>query len=96
MSTFEGPLLSLKSVNAISHFTDWTIAHVHIGTLGWNGMMAFGMLYWLFPRFYKVKLILNITGKYTFLVGHIRNVILCDPTLFCWIYTSINVETIYC
>ena len=56
MSTFEGPLLSLKSVNAISHFTDWTIAHVHIGTLGWNGMMAFGMLYWLFPKFYRVKL----------------------------------------
>ncbi len=56
MATFEGPLLSLKSVNAISHFTDWTIAHVHIGTLGWNGMMAFGMLYWLFPKFYKVKL----------------------------------------
>jgi cytochrome c oxidase cbb3-type subunit I/II len=56
MSTFEGPMLSLKSVNAISHFTDWTIAHVHIGTLGWNGMMMFGMLYWLYPRFYKVKL----------------------------------------
>lgn len=56
MSTFEGPMLSLKSVNAISHFTDWTIAHVHIGTLGWNGMLMFGMLYWLFPRFYKVKL----------------------------------------
>ena len=56
MSTFEGPMLSLKSVNAISHFTDWTIAHVHIGTLGWNGMITFGMLYWLFPRFYKVKL----------------------------------------
>lgn len=56
MATFEGPLLSLKSVNAISHFTDWTIAHVHIGTLGWNGMLAFGMLYWLFPRFYNVKL----------------------------------------
>lgn len=56
MSTFEGPMLSLKSVNAISHFTDWTIAHVHIGTLGWNGMMLFGMLYWLFPRFYNVKL----------------------------------------
>ncbi len=56
MSTFEGPMLSLKSVNAISHFTDWTIAHVHIGTLGWNGMMAFGMLYWLFPRLYKTKL----------------------------------------
>jgi cytochrome c oxidase cbb3-type subunit I/II len=56
MSTFEGPMLALKSVNAISHFTDWTIAHVHIATLGWNGMMSFGMLYWLFPRFYKVKL----------------------------------------
>jgi cytochrome c oxidase cbb3-type subunit I/II len=56
MSTFEGPLLSLKSVNAISHFTDWTIAHVHIGTLGWNGMLSFGMLYWLYPRFYKTKL----------------------------------------
>lgn len=56
MATFEGPMLALKTVNAFSHFTDWTIAHVHIGTLGWNGMMAFGMLYWLFPRFYKVKL----------------------------------------
>jgi len=56
MATFEGPMLALKNVNAISHFTDWTIAHVHIGTLGWNGMMTFGMLYWLFPRFYKVKL----------------------------------------
>ncbi len=56
MSTFEGPLLSLKSVNAISHFTDWTIAHVHIGALGWNGMMTFGMLYWLFPRIYKTQL----------------------------------------
>ncbi|RLD57400.1 MAG: cytochrome C oxidase Cbb3 [Bacteroidetes bacterium] len=56
MSTFEGPMLSLKTVNAISHFTDWTIAHVHIGTLGWNGMMIFGMLYWLFPKFYGVKL----------------------------------------
>jgi len=56
MSTFEGPMLSLKTVNALSHFTDWTIAHVHIGTLGWNGMMAFGMIYWLVPRLYKTKL----------------------------------------
>ncbi len=56
MATFEGPMLALKNVNAISHFTDWTIAHVHIGTLGWNGMLTFGMLYWLFPRFYNVKL----------------------------------------
>ncbi len=56
MSTFEGPMLSLKTVNAISHFTDWTIAHVHIGTLGWNGMLIFGMLYWMFPKLYGVKL----------------------------------------
>ena len=56
MATFEGPMLSLKSVNAISHFTDWTIAHVHVGGLGWNGMLTFGMLYWLFPRLFRVKL----------------------------------------
>jgi cytochrome c oxidase cbb3-type subunit I/II len=56
MSTFEGPMLSLKNVNAISHFTDWTIAHVHIGGLGWNGMMTFGILYWLIPRIYRTDL----------------------------------------
>jgi cytochrome c oxidase cbb3-type subunit I/II len=56
MATFEGPLLSLKNVNMISHFTDWTIAHVHVGGLGWNGMMTFGMLYWLFPRMFRVEL----------------------------------------
>jgi cytochrome c oxidase cbb3-type subunit I/II len=56
MATFEGPLLSLKSVNALSHFTDWTIAHVHIGTLGWNGMLTFGMIYWLVPRLFNTKL----------------------------------------
>ena len=56
MSTFEGPMLSLKTVNALSHFTDWTIAHVHIGTLGWNGMLTFGMIYWLVPRLFNTKL----------------------------------------
>jgi cytochrome c oxidase cbb3-type subunit I/II len=56
MSTLEGPILSIKSVNAISHYTDWTIGHVHVGTLGWNGMLTFGMLYWLFPRLYNTKL----------------------------------------
>ena len=56
MATLEGPLLSLKNINAISHFTDWTIAHVHIGGLGWNGMLTFGMLYWLFPRLYGTRL----------------------------------------
>ncbi len=56
MATLEGPILSIKSVNAISHFTDWTIAHVHIGGLGWNGFLTFGMLYWLIPRMFKTKL----------------------------------------
>lgn len=56
MATFEGPLLSLKNVNMISHFTDWTIAHVHVGGLGWNGMMTFGLLYWLFPRLFRTEL----------------------------------------
>ncbi len=56
MSTFEGPMLSLKSINAVAHFTDWIIAHVHIGGLGWNGMLTFGILYWLIPRIYKTEL----------------------------------------
>ncbi len=56
MSTFEGPLLSIKSVNALSHYTDWTIGHVHSGALGWNGFMAAGMFYWLTPRLYNAKL----------------------------------------
>ena len=56
MATLEGPTLAVKSVNALSHYTDWTIAHVHTGALGWNGFLTFSMLYWLFPRLYKTKL----------------------------------------
>jgi len=56
MSTFEGPMLSVKSVNALSHYTDWNIAHVHGGALGWVGFMVFGMVYWLVPRLYQTKL----------------------------------------
>ncbi len=56
MSTFEGPMMSIKSVNAISHYTDWTIAHVHVGALGWNGFLTFGVLYWLIPRLYNTKI----------------------------------------
>ena len=56
MATFEGPMLSLKSVSAISHYTDWIIAHVHVGALGWNGMLTFGVLYWLIPRIFKTEL----------------------------------------
>lgn len=56
MATFEGPLLSLKNVNAIGHYTDWIIAHVHVGALAWNGFLTFGMIYWLVPRLFKTKL----------------------------------------
>ncbi|HSI69897.1 MAG TPA: cytochrome-c oxidase, cbb3-type subunit I [Gillisia sp.] len=56
MATFEGPMLSLKNVNAIAHFSDWVIAHVHVGALAWNGFLTFGMIYWLIPRMFKTKL----------------------------------------
>ncbi|KAA5823465.1 cytochrome-c oxidase, cbb3-type subunit I [Algibacter amylolyticus] len=56
MATFEGPMLSLKNVNAIAHFTDWIIAHVHVGALAWNGFLTFGMIYYLVPRLFKTKL----------------------------------------
>jgi cytochrome c oxidase cbb3-type subunit I/II len=56
MATLEGPLLSLKNVNAIAHFTDWVIAHVHIGGLGWNGFLIFGMVYWMVPKMWNTKL----------------------------------------
>ena len=56
MATFEGPMLSLKNVNAIAHFTDWIIAHVHVGALAWNGFLTFGMVYYLVPRLFKTKL----------------------------------------
>ncbi|MCM8569294.1 cytochrome-c oxidase, cbb3-type subunit I [Gramella jeungdoensis] len=56
MATFEGPMLSLKNVNAIAHFSDWIIAHVHVGALAWNGFLTFGMVYWLVPKLFKTKL----------------------------------------
>ncbi len=56
MATFEGPMLSLKSINAVAHFTDWIVAHVHVGALGWNGMLTFGILYWLVPRIFNTQL----------------------------------------
>jgi cytochrome c oxidase cbb3-type subunit I/II len=69
MSTFEGPMLSIKSVNALSHYTDWTIAHVHSGALGWNGMMTFGMVYWLLPRIFQTKLWSNRLMSLHFWIG---------------------------
>lgn len=71
MSTFEGPMLSLKNVNAISHFTDWTIAHAHIGGLGWNGFLTFGILYWIIPRIFKTGLYSKKLMNYHFWIGTI-------------------------
>ena len=69
MATFEGPMLSIKSVNAIAHYTDWIIAHVHIGALGWNGFMAFGILYWLVPRLYGTQLWSKKLANWHFWIG---------------------------
>lgn len=56
MSTFEGPMLSIKSVSALGHYTDWIVGHVHSGALGWVGFTMFAMLYWMVPRLYKTEL----------------------------------------
>jgi cytochrome c oxidase cbb3-type subunit I/II len=56
MATFEGPMLSLKNINAIAHFTDWIVAHVHVGALGWNGFLTFAILYWMIPRIFQTTL----------------------------------------
>jgi len=69
MATFEGPLLSIKSVNAISHYTDWTIGHVHIGTLGWNGFLTFGILYWLIPRLFQTNIYSQKAANAHFWIG---------------------------
>ena len=69
MATFEGPMLSIKSINALSHYTDWTIAHVHIGGLGWNGFLTFGVLYWLIPRIYKTRVHSIKLANFHFWIG---------------------------
>jgi cytochrome c oxidase cbb3-type subunit I/II len=71
MSTFEGPLLSIRAVNALSHYSDWTIGHVHSGALGWNGFMAAGMFYWLAPRLYGTKLHSQSWANFHFWIGTI-------------------------
>jgi len=55
MSTFEGPMMSIKTVNALSHYTDWTVGHVHSGALGWVGLISMGSLYYLIPRMFGRK-----------------------------------------
>ncbi len=79
MSTFEGPLLSLKSVNAIAHYTDWIVGHVHIGGLGWNGFMAFGILYYLIPKMWNTTLYSKKLATNHFWLGTIGIVIYAIP-----------------
>ncbi|WP_396176313.1 cytochrome-c oxidase, cbb3-type subunit I, partial [Flavobacterium sp.] len=79
MATFEGPMLSLKNVNAIAHFTDWIIAHVHVGALAWNGFMTFGMIYWLIPRMTKTKLYSEKLANFHFWIGTLGIVLYALP-----------------
>ena len=69
MATFEGPMLSLKNVSWIAHYTDWVPAHVHVGALGWNGMLTFGMLYWLVPKMWGTKLYSKSLANTHFWIG---------------------------
>ncbi|MBX2965807.1 MAG: cytochrome-c oxidase, cbb3-type subunit I [Cyclobacteriaceae bacterium] len=69
MATLEGPLLSLKNINAIAHFTDWIVAHVHVGGLGWNGFLIFGILYWVVPRMWGTKLYSTKLANIHFWIG---------------------------
>ncbi|NUN69014.1 MAG: cytochrome-c oxidase, cbb3-type subunit I [Bacteroidetes bacterium] len=69
MATFEGPMLSLKNVNALAHYTDWIVSHVHVGALGWNGFMTFGILYWLVPKLYRTDLYSKKLASFHFWIG---------------------------
>ncbi|QEC70070.1 cytochrome-c oxidase, cbb3-type subunit I [Panacibacter ginsenosidivorans] len=79
MATFEGPMLSLKNVNAIAHFTDWIIAHVHVGALGWNGFLTFGVIYWIIPKIFKTPLYSKKLANTHFWIGTIGIVLYVVP-----------------
>ncbi len=69
MATFEGPMMSIKSVNLLAHYSDWIIGHVHGGTLGWNGFMSFAMIYWLVPRLWRTQLYSVTLANWHFWTG---------------------------
>jgi cytochrome c oxidase cbb3-type subunit I/II len=69
MSTFEGPMLSLKNFNAFGHYTDYIIGHVHIGGLGWNGFLTFGILYWMIPKMWRTNLYSQKLANFHFWIG---------------------------
>ena len=60
MSTFEGPMMAIKTVNALSHYTDWTVGHVHSGALGWVGLVSMGSIYFLIPRLFGQKTMFSV------------------------------------
>lgn len=79
MATFEGPMLSLKNVNAIAHYTDWIVAHVHVGALAWNGFMAFAIMYWLLPRIAKTELYSKKLANFHFWIGTLGIILYTIP-----------------
>jgi len=79
MATFEGPMLSLKSVNAVAHFTDWIVAHVHVGALGWNGFLTFGILYYLIPKMFQTGLYSKKLANMHFWIGTLGILIYAIP-----------------
>lgn len=79
MATFEGPMLSLKNVNAIAHFSDWIIAHVHVGALAWNGFLTFGMIYYLVPRMFKTQLYSLKLANFHFWIGTLGIILYALP-----------------
>ncbi len=89
MATFEGPMLAIKSVNALSHYTDWTIAHVHVGALGWNGFLTFGMLYYAIPRLYNTKLHSRKLAEFHFWIGFLGIIVWVLPMYFAGITQSL-------
>lgn len=93
MSTFEGPMLSLKNVNAISHYSDWTIAHVHIGALGWNGFLTFGMMYWLIPKMWGTKLYSKNLASQHFWIGTLGIILYAVPMYWSALRTYLMMTT---
>lgn len=79
MATFEGPTLALKNVNAIAHYTDWIIAHVHVGALAWNGFLTFGMVYYLVPKMWKTQLYSLKLANFHFWIGTLGIILYAIP-----------------
>jgi cytochrome c oxidase cbb3-type subunit I/II len=89
MATFEGPMLAIKNVNALSHYTDWTIAHVHIGALGWNGFLTFGIVYWLIPKLYRTELYSKKLANAHFWLGFLGIIFYAIPMYWAGITQSL-------